>query len=87
MSEDLQYSWFNANQTCSNVYTLPHLVKQIQALYNHQPIRIADIGCGNGYIDAELARQGHTVIGLDSSADGIHIAQAAYPEASFKIAS
>jgi SAM-dependent methyltransferase len=34
------------------------------------PLRIAYVGCGNGYLALELARAGHTVTGIDPS-DGV----------------
>jgi 2-polyprenyl-3-methyl-5-hydroxy-6-metoxy-1,4-benzoquinol methylase len=87
MNEDFQYGWLSANHTCSNAYTLPDLIEQIQYLYNKKPIKILDIGCGNGYIDSELVKRGHTVIGLDTSSEGIDIARSAYPEANFEVCS
>lgn len=40
--------------------------------------RLLEIGCGNGYVAADLARRGWQVVGTDASADGVAIAQATY---------
>ncbi len=45
--------------------------------------RILEVGCGNGYLSLELARDGHEVIGIDLSADIIEVAErskAAHPD-------
>ena len=43
---------------------------------------ILEVGCGNGYLSLELARDGHDVTGIDLSVDIIEVAersQAAHP--------
>ena len=45
--------------------------------------KILEIGCGNGYLALELARDGHEVVGLDTSPEIIALAErtrAAHPE-------
>ena len=37
--------------------------------------KILEIGCGNGYLSLELARDGHEVIGLDRSNNIIEVAE------------
>jgi 2-polyprenyl-3-methyl-5-hydroxy-6-metoxy-1,4-benzoquinol methylase len=44
---------------------------------------ILEVGCGNGYLTLELARDGHAVTGIDLSADIIEVAErskAAHPD-------
>src|SRR6266576_4597776 len=44
---------------------------------------IVEVGCGNGYLSLELARDGHDVIGIDVSPDIIEVAErssAAHPQ-------
>lgn len=52
-----------------------------------RPLRVLDIGCGNGYVTSKLAELGHYVIGIDVSPDGIEIARSAYPHVRFEVAS
>jgi ubiquinone/menaquinone biosynthesis C-methylase UbiE len=45
--------------------------------------KILEVGCGNGYLSLELAREGYDVIGIDLSADIIEVAErskAAHPD-------
>lgn len=37
--------------------------------------RIIEVGCGNGYLTLELARDGHQVIGLDQSPEILEVAE------------
>jgi 2-polyprenyl-3-methyl-5-hydroxy-6-metoxy-1,4-benzoquinol methylase len=55
----------------------------VKAMIPHPGQRILEIGCGNGYLTLELARGGHTVIGLDKSQDILAVAEQtrkAHPE-------
>jgi len=45
---------------------------------------VLDLGCGNGWLTAALARCGFDMTGLDSSQSGIDIARQAHPEVSFR---
>src|SRR5579883_3322651 len=38
------------------------------------PQRVLEVGCGNGYVTLELARDGYTVVGLDQSPDILAVA-------------
>jgi ubiquinone/menaquinone biosynthesis C-methylase UbiE len=40
-----------------------------------QSLRILDVGCGRGWLSLELAREGHDVIGIDSSKEMIRSAK------------
>jgi ubiquinone/menaquinone biosynthesis C-methylase UbiE len=54
----------------------------VKAMVPSQAQKILEIGCGNGYLTLELARDGHEVIGLDRSNDIIEVAErtrAAHP--------
>jgi len=61
----------------------PYLVRltfgQIHNLANEyivgQRLRILDVGCGRGWFSLELAREGHDVIGIDSSKEMIRDAK------------
>lgn len=55
----------------------------VKAVIHHPVQNILEIGCGNGYLSLELARDGHRVIGLDRSNDIIEVAErtkAAHPD-------
>ncbi len=46
----------------------------VQSMLLHPPQTIVEVGCGNGYLSLELARDGHDVIGIDLSPDSIEVA-------------
>jgi SAM-dependent methyltransferase len=55
----------------------------VKAMLPGPKLRIAEIGCGTGYLSLELAREGHEVIGIDASAEALQIAErtrAAHPD-------
>lgn len=81
------YGWKDAQPTCAHEYLLPAVQKCIEAIWHNGRARILDIGCGNGYVAAQLAALGHCVIAVDASADGIEIARTAYPAVSFAVGS
>jgi 2-polyprenyl-6-hydroxyphenyl methylase/3-demethylubiquinone-9 3-methyltransferase len=47
---------------------------------------VLDLGCGNGWLTAALARCGFEVTGLDRSVSGIEIARSTHPELPFVLA-
>jgi 2-polyprenyl-3-methyl-5-hydroxy-6-metoxy-1,4-benzoquinol methylase len=47
--------------------------------------RILDAGCGQGRVGGELARRGHTVVGIDADAELVEAARAAHPESSWLV--
>ncbi len=57
------------------------------ALLPSPPARVADLGSGNGYLAGLLSNAGYSVTGVESSADGIEVARAAYPSVRFVHAS
>ncbi len=86
-SEHRHYGWTDAGPRWAHAYVLPTILREIQGLSESKPVSIVDIGCGNGYVASQLARQGHTVVGIDVSRDGIDIARAAYPAIRFEVGS
>jgi ubiquinone/menaquinone biosynthesis C-methylase UbiE len=54
----------------------------VKSILPHPAQRIVEVGCGNGYLCLELARDGHEVLGIDVSPDIIQVAErssAAHP--------
>ncbi len=54
----------------------------VKSMLPHPGQTILEVGCGNGYLSLELARDGHKVIGIDVSPDIIEVAErssAAHP--------
>src|SRR5713226_5167873 len=47
----------------------------VQAMIPHPEQKILEIGCGNGYLSLELARNGLEVIGVDRSKENIEVAE------------
>ena len=76
----VEYGWKHARRHSSHDYLLPAVVGELERVSGGRPLRILDLGCGSGYVSAELARLGHTVVGIDSSADGIELARREYEE-------
>jgi len=56
----------------------------IEAILSYQPKTVLDIGCGEGWLCAELAKHSIECAGIDGSEDLIQIAQNKYPEISFQ---
>jgi 2-polyprenyl-3-methyl-5-hydroxy-6-metoxy-1,4-benzoquinol methylase len=48
--------------------------------WSNGPKRVFDLGCGNGANAALLATRGYTVTGVDSSEQGVRIANASHPD-------
>ena len=78
MVED--YGWENIEGFPASEYILP---KIIQILGKTIPCRIVDLGCGKGKLCAEMALEGHYVIGLDSDKTGIAISRRNFPHIKF----
>jgi len=77
----LQYEWNKPDATSAHSYITAPIFSFIPSDMN---LKIADLGCGNGYFAGLLATMGHKVTALDSSEDGIRIAKEAYPGIDFR---
>jgi 2-polyprenyl-6-hydroxyphenyl methylase/3-demethylubiquinone-9 3-methyltransferase len=82
------FLWYNADPTA--VYLLPvvrSIVNRLARRTGAGRLRVADIGCGNGFVAADLAGLGHEVMGIDISASGIRLAKERGSAARFELCS
>ena len=77
------YEYHNSEASCAHYYLLPTVLREIGALGRGKSLKIVDVGCGNGYVAAQVAARGHTVSAVDVSSDGIAIARASFPSVSY----
>jgi 2-polyprenyl-6-hydroxyphenyl methylase/3-demethylubiquinone-9 3-methyltransferase len=84
--EARSFGWSDAEATCAHAYLLPVVFAEL-ARRGAGPMRLVDIGCGNGYVTAKAAELGHEAVGIDVAEDGIAIARAAHPAIRFELAS
>jgi 2-polyprenyl-3-methyl-5-hydroxy-6-metoxy-1,4-benzoquinol methylase len=87
ITEHRHYGWTNARANESHDILVPALRKVMNERLGSKRGRVLDIGCGNGYVTAQLAKQGHEVVGIDASEDGIILARQAHPEIRFLVGS
>ena len=83
------YGWKRLGGNCSHEYIIPIITRKIQGLSNaiKIPLKILDLGCGNGFVASKLAELGHSVIGVDSFPRGIEISRSLYPHVQFETCS
>ena len=73
--------------SCAHEYLLPALFDAISVIAQDKSLKILDLGCGNGYVAAQIAAVGHSVTGVDVSSDGIEIARVSFPGISYQLCS
>ena len=85
MSDNVQqqYGWQDTELTEANHMLIPELMK----LLPQEPVRILDLGCGNGTLAAALQAWGHEVVAVDASSDGVELARQRFPGIRFETAS
>ena len=76
----LDYGWSSEKQVCSNAYLENPVISTCRSL---AVSNVLDLGCGRGDMANALARSGFNVIGCDADAEGIRIARASCPQATF----
>jgi len=77
----LQYRWNKAAASSVHDYIIAPI---LSFLPPGRQLKIADLGCGNGFLAGILAQREHCVTALDSSEDGIRIAKETYPSLDFR---
>lgn len=80
------YAYTDASPTFANAYLWPAL-QRVVAEREWPTRRAFDLGCGNGATCAMLAGLGFDVTGIDTSADGVAQANAAYPHVRVELGS
>ena len=88
--QDRGYHYEDANQTYAHRYLMPAVLKILNEERERRgggPLRIFDLGCGNGSVANDLAQRGYTVKGVDASEEGIEQAARAYPNLDLQIGS
>ncbi|MEE3718228.1 class I SAM-dependent methyltransferase [Tumidithrix elongata RA019] len=81
----LSYPYQNSSAGHHHRYLLPPLVtmlSQIQLLHA-QPIRVLDLGCGNGSLSNAISQKGFEVVGVEDSESGVAIARQNFPACQF----
>jgi len=76
-----EYRHEDARCTCSTYYLLP-VIGELTATISAGSV-VADAGCGNGSLLAQLQGRDWQMYGLDSSASGLEQGKAAFPEIQF----
>lgn len=79
MIEQAEFGWTDSDPTSAHSYLLPAVSESLRKLYGNKSVRILDLGCGNGYVTAYLAKNGYEVIGIEGSSDGVAMARAQHP--------
>lgn len=77
----LPYAWKTSDPTNAHGYITKPILSSLPV---GNKLKIADLGCGNGYLARLLDGMGHRVSALDSSKDGIRIAKESYPSIDFR---
>ncbi len=85
---DDKYPYAGANMTDAHNHLRPVLKKILSDIMRKSEskggsLKVLDVGCGNGEFCAFLSSMGFWVTGVDSSKDGIKIAQKNFPQVSF----
>jgi 2-polyprenyl-6-hydroxyphenyl methylase/3-demethylubiquinone-9 3-methyltransferase len=71
-AKDDPVALLRAENRCRNPWISEELAKKFAG----HPCRVLDVGCGAGFLANDLARRGHAVVGLDSSAEALSVAAA-----------
>jgi 2-polyprenyl-3-methyl-5-hydroxy-6-metoxy-1,4-benzoquinol methylase len=70
------YRWNNARPSRVHEYIMDPVLSMMPS---GCALKIADLGCGNGFLSGVFAAMGHDVTALDSSREGTAIAKKRYP--------
>jgi 2-polyprenyl-3-methyl-5-hydroxy-6-metoxy-1,4-benzoquinol methylase len=79
-----EYRWESGGEQSHHKY-LWNMVKAM--LPKSEKLSVLDAGCGTGFIAAQIARLGHSVLGVDASREGVEIARHESPHLRFEVRS
>jgi SAM-dependent methyltransferase len=79
----------NNNYSAASAGYTPHFLRfmdrWLSTLHAGQPVRVLEIGCGDGYFSEQLAKRGCQVTGIDLSPVGVAKAQSRVPNGKFLV--
>lgn len=75
-----EYGWESQSGLCSSNYIVPAVLKILHQL---RPIRVADIGSGNGHLCSVLSVHDFDVVGIEYDKSGVQISKDAHPDIPF----
>jgi 2-polyprenyl-3-methyl-5-hydroxy-6-metoxy-1,4-benzoquinol methylase len=83
---DYEYTYQSPTIGHHHHYLAPPVLQALANLQKNptQPLKLLDLGCGNGSFSSFLANQGFVVTGIEASASGVAQAQQAYPNCRFR---
>jgi 2-polyprenyl-3-methyl-5-hydroxy-6-metoxy-1,4-benzoquinol methylase len=79
------YPYLNSSEGHHHHYLLPPLMTMLSGipLLEGKPLRILDLGCGNGSLSYAIAQHGFEVVGVEDSETGVAIARQSFPNCQF----
>ncbi|MEI6031831.1 MAG: class I SAM-dependent methyltransferase [Synechococcaceae cyanobacterium ELA739] len=80
------YIWDSGHAAHTSSYLLRPVEFWLLSLSIHssRPLRILDLGCGNGWLSGWLHERGHDVVGVDPSVSGIQQARSHHSKVRFE---
>jgi 2-polyprenyl-3-methyl-5-hydroxy-6-metoxy-1,4-benzoquinol methylase len=87
ISQEYEYFYGDAKLGHHHAYLTKPLLQMISEFAalskNREPLRILDIGCGNGSLTNLIAQNGYEVVGLEESESGVQFANQNFPTCQF----
>lgn len=82
------YKYSDASLSAANLELLPSVIRILEMrAWPEGSRRLFEIGCGNGAVADALSRHGYDVVGIDTSNEGIALANSKLPHLSLELGS